>query len=183
MMWIVIPWANVMVGVKFALLGESERFLPYAVGKWFSSLRDFLADSKFTLGIINTCTRHIIFMHWHGGGSSDIQAINRCRLYLQVECLSDACTADGLSIDPGLQVQPITSKSTIQVAMVRPSWSTLVGSMAPIPQTIYTRFIDQSATPNLMLVDATRPLYSACILRTIITTALPDRFPNSKYTA
>jgi hypothetical protein len=34
----------------------------------------------------------------------------------QIECLSDVCTADGLKIDPGLQVQPstVTSQSTIK---------------------------------------------------------------------
>jgi hypothetical protein len=46
----------------------------------------------------------------------DIQAINRCRLYFQVEGLSDIRTADGLSVDPGLQAQPPTviSQSTIK---------------------------------------------------------------------
>jgi hypothetical protein len=56
-------------------------------------------------------------------------------------------------------------------------------SMAPIPQSIYTRFIDQSATPNLRPVDATRPLYLACILRILITTALPNGIPTSNCTA
>jgi hypothetical protein len=38
------------------LLGAPERFLPHAVGKWFSPLRDFLAGSEFTLDIANTYT-------------------------------------------------------------------------------------------------------------------------------
>jgi hypothetical protein len=39
--------------------------------------------------------------------NSDMQAINRCRLYLHAECLSDICTgpAVGLRIDPRLQAQ------------------------------------------------------------------------------
>jgi hypothetical protein len=46
----------------------------------------------------------------------EIQAINRCRLYLQVECLSDICTAAGSTTDPGLQAQPprVISQSTIK---------------------------------------------------------------------
>jgi hypothetical protein len=35
---------------------------------------------------------------------SDRDAVNRCRLYLQVECLSDVCTAEGHKTDPGLAV-------------------------------------------------------------------------------
>jgi hypothetical protein len=34
--------------------------------------------------------------------NSDIQVFNRRRMYLQVESLSRICTADGLSVDPGL---------------------------------------------------------------------------------
>jgi hypothetical protein len=37
---------------------------------------------------------------------SEMRAINRCRLFLQVECLSDVCTADGLTTDPGLEAKP-----------------------------------------------------------------------------
>jgi hypothetical protein len=33
---------------------------------------------------------------------SDIQVINRCRLYLQIERLSDICPADGLILDPNI---------------------------------------------------------------------------------
>jgi hypothetical protein len=48
---------------------------------------------------------------------SKIQAINQYRLYLQVECLSEICTADGVSLDPGIQAKPstlITSTSMIK---------------------------------------------------------------------
>jgi hypothetical protein len=31
---------------------------------------------------------------------SEMKAINRCRYFLQVECLPDICTADGLTTDP-----------------------------------------------------------------------------------
>jgi hypothetical protein len=52
MLWITIQWAQVTAGVGFALLGEPVRFLPKAFGKL--SLRDFLADSQFTLEIVDT---------------------------------------------------------------------------------------------------------------------------------
>jgi hypothetical protein len=47
---------------------------------------------------------------------SEMRAINHCRLFLQVECLSDVCTADDLTTDPGVQAQPptVTSQSTIK---------------------------------------------------------------------
>jgi hypothetical protein len=47
MVWITIQWAQVTAGVGFALLGAPERF---------SSLRDFLANSQFTLEIVNAYT-------------------------------------------------------------------------------------------------------------------------------
>jgi hypothetical protein len=68
---------------------------------------------------------------------SETQGINRCRLYLQVECLSDICTADGTSLDPGLRDKPPTVTATS--ATPRPSRPTLVGNVASIPQNIYTR--------------------------------------------
>jgi hypothetical protein len=97
----------------------------HAGGKWLFSLRHFLADSECTHEIANT---YILSTRWANDcilmeGAltrdytvSEIQAINRCRLYLQVECLSNICTADGLRKDPGLRAQPptVTSQSTIQ---------------------------------------------------------------------
>jgi hypothetical protein len=56
MMWIVIQWAQVTAGVGFPLLEALERFLPHAVDKRFLSISDFLADSEFTLEIVNTYT-------------------------------------------------------------------------------------------------------------------------------
>jgi membrane protein required for beta-lactamase induction len=62
MIWIAIQWTQVTAGMGFALLGAPERFLPHAFGKWFSSLRDFPADSEVTLDIVNiykVCTRRV----------------------------------------------------------------------------------------------------------------------------
>jgi hypothetical protein len=57
--------------------------------------------------------------------------------------------------------------------MSRASWPALVGSEAPLPYLIYTRFIDQPATPNPEALDAPQPPDLASILRAIITNALP----------
>jgi hypothetical protein len=46
MIWIVIQWIQVTTGVS-----ESWRFLSSAVGKWFTSVHNFLADSDCTLAI------------------------------------------------------------------------------------------------------------------------------------
>jgi hypothetical protein len=41
---------------------------------------------------------------------SDLYAMNGYRLCLQVECLLDNCTADGIrSVDPGLQTESLFS--------------------------------------------------------------------------
>jgi hypothetical protein len=143
MMWIAIQWAQVTAGMGFPLRGAPERFLPLAVGKWISALRDFFADSEFTFEIVNTYAVCLLRVHgritmddvlagWYT--NSEIQAINRCRLSLQVECLSNICTADGVSLDPGIQgkTSTLTSNEHDQVAMSRVSRSALVDNMAPI---------------------------------------------------
>jgi hypothetical protein len=56
MTWIAIQWARVTARVGFALLDKPERFLPHAIYRWLLSLRDFLADSEFTLEIVKTYT-------------------------------------------------------------------------------------------------------------------------------
>ncbi len=125
MIWIALQWAQVTTGVGVELLREPGHFLPHAVGRCFASLRDFLADSELTLTIANVytvCPRRegdLVLMDEARTGnytSGDVQAINRCRLYLQVECLSDICTADGLGFDPGLKAKPptVSSQSMIQ---------------------------------------------------------------------
>jgi hypothetical protein len=98
----------------------------------------------------------------------EMRSINRCRMFLQAECLSDDCTADGLTTYPGLQAQPpkVTSLSTIK-------WA-LVGSMTTVPATVYTRFHEQPASPDTRPVDTSRPSNLAFILRLILANALSD---------
>jgi hypothetical protein len=55
--------------------------------------------------------------------------------------------ADGLSVDPGLQAQPPSLHRACSSGQSGASWPTLVGSMAPIPHPVYTRFLDHPATP------------------------------------
>jgi hypothetical protein len=125
MMWTAIQWTQVTAGVGFAVLAEPWRYIPHEVGQWLPSLRDFLADSECTIEIAGTytvSTRRVhdsILMEDAMAGDftdGEMRSINRCRMYLQVECLSDVCTADGLTTDPGLQAQSptVTSLSTIK---------------------------------------------------------------------
>jgi hypothetical protein len=104
--------------------------------------------------------------------NSEIQAINRCRLSLQVD----------VSALLRRQSRPRNSgKNTFihfnehdQVTMSRVFRSALVEKMASIPQIhTYTRFIFQSAMPNPRLIDATKPSDLDYILRPILTTAMP----------
>jgi hypothetical protein len=125
MMWTAIERNQVTAGVGFAILTEPWRSLPHAVGQRIPSLCEFLASSECTIDIAYTytvCTRRIhgrILMEDAMTGDltdSEMRAINRCRLFLQVECLPDVCTADGLTTDPGLQAKSpkVTSKSKIK---------------------------------------------------------------------
>jgi hypothetical protein len=108
MVWTAIQWIQVIAGVGFALLAEPWSFLIHAVGQCFSSLRDFLADSECTIEIANTytvCTRRVhdrILMERNdrglhrqrNAGNQSLPAVSSGR------CLSDVCTADGLTTDP-----------------------------------------------------------------------------------
>ena len=162
-MWISIQWAQVTAGVGFALLGEPDCFLPHAVGTWFLSLRDFLADSEFTLEVANTYAvskrrdhDRILMDDALTGWNTDsnIQAINGCRLYLQVECLSDICTADGRS---GTTTQ--TTHSHLDehdaVAATGATWTKLVGSMATFHSNVYTNQVNRQVTDRPRPMDST----------------------------
>jgi hypothetical protein len=120
-----LQWAQVAAGVGFPVLAEPWRELPHGVGQWFSSIRDFLVDSECTIQIANTYTVTTRRVHdnilMEDAMTRDfidgkMRWINPCRLFLQVECHSDVCTADGLRRDPGLEAQPpkVTSQSTIK---------------------------------------------------------------------
>jgi hypothetical protein len=124
MMWTAIQWNQVTAGLGFAILTEPWRSLTHAVGQWIPSLCEILASSECTIDIANTytvCTRRIhdrILVEGAMTGDftdSEMRAINCCRLFLQAE-LSDVCTADGLTTDPGLEAKPpkVSSQSTIK---------------------------------------------------------------------
>jgi hypothetical protein len=134
------------------------RFLPYAVGQWFFSLRDsFLAGSECTFEIANmyiVCTRWVhdrIIMEDALIGDyivSEIQAINRCRSYLQVEYLSDfhrrPPTDSDLAQPPSVIIGMIKWLS-------RAFWA--IPEMAPVPHSAHA-FHEQPATPNPRLTYA-----------------------------
>jgi hypothetical protein len=136
-MWAFLQWTHVTAGIGFAVLAESWRYVLKGLGQWFSSLRVFLADSECTIEISDTYTVTPRRVHdriltedarTRDFTDGEMRSINRCRLFLQVECLSDVCTADGLKPDPGLEVLPpkVNSQCTIkwprQGLPVRRSW-------------------------------------------------------------
>jgi hypothetical protein len=93
---------------------------------------------------------------------NEMRTINRCRLFFQVECLSDVCTADGLTTDPGLEARTsskVTSQSTIKWPREGLPRTALVGSMVTIPQTIHTWFYEQPAPPDTRPVDPARTTF------------------------
>jgi hypothetical protein len=80
--------------------------------------------------------------------NGEIRAINRCRLFLQVECLSDVCTADGLTTDPGLQASATGHLTEHDQVVVKGFRVSLVGNMA-VHETIHTRLFEQPAPTTL----------------------------------
>lgn len=101
---ICMDWFQLIAGISFDSFRDPARLLPYAVGDWFPSLRDFLADSELNL----LCTaplymvtlrriNDVVLMEKATGKYSDteIKTINRVRLFLRVETLADCVDVSG----------------------------------------------------------------------------------------
>jgi hypothetical protein len=133
--------------------------------------RGWLPFTSRTLALSSSCTWQMIcFPSQHCTLEIAHTGDQSLRLYLQVECLSDICTADGQRTDPGLQAKTsaVTSQSTIK-------WP-CQGLPGPRSWAIWRRFLTpyHPAMPNPRPVDVPRPPDLACILRFIITNPLSD---------
>jgi hypothetical protein len=89
---------------------------------------------------------------------SKIQGIERCRLYLPVECLSAICTPDGVRLDPGIQEKHLQSLQRARFSgRVKVFQAHARGQYGYISSKPHTRFSVQSATANIGLMDQTQP--------------------------
>jgi hypothetical protein len=137
--WILttLNWLQLWTGQGYSLLETTDTNLSYLPDNLFSILRIFLNISDLSIEIKNVYrvkkrrTNDIILMeeaikHYHTPLALD--RINRYRMYKQVECLSDICSADGTTLR-----SESTSKS-------KKLWTGLV---KPFPKTTYisTQFL------------------------------------------
>lgn len=104
---IVLSWFQVVAGVQRPVLEDTHRNLPQLTSKWLTNLRKFLAplDGTITIdGVKGSPTQREKDCHLMDHASdlftknSQIQQINRVRLYLRVTRLSDISTALGTEL-------------------------------------------------------------------------------------
>jgi hypothetical protein len=120
-----LKWIQLINGISSDSFEHPNRLLPHAVGSWFISIRQYLTASgfglKLTKPLYTASTRrthdkvlmddvlHIVKT------PTKIQQINKVRLFLRVECLSEICTANGLELLESLWApQPFTESQTMK---------------------------------------------------------------------
>ena len=117
---IAINWYQLSTGVGFDTLEEPFYKIKHAEGLWINSIRKFLRKSGLSIRGMGALIaekrreRDTILMDAIMLNKSiveeDAQTINCCRLYLQVECLSDIAT-DGRNVDQSIfnKNEPMTT--------------------------------------------------------------------------
>jgi hypothetical protein len=145
MLQILLDTIQQEAGIQRPIL-EDTRPLQYIEWGWIPSLRDFLHHIDAT---ITNATKGLpiyreydsLIMdskHLRRANRKESILINRCRLALQVECVSDISTADGRHIDTAW-LDPNTEK---------PSWSTKrwprQGDPGPEAWSIWRKFLNDA---------------------------------------
>ena len=108
MMQIQLRWAQRVAGISVPILEDTTTPLPQLrEEKWLVTLREFLAASKLGIRIAdvrcpmmrreNGCALMDVTSRC-GFSNEEIRRINRCRLFLHAECLSDISNAEGTYI-------------------------------------------------------------------------------------
>ena len=143
---IALDWYQLVCGVDFPVLSAPGIALPHAPPGWLSSLRSFLSACHgrflFLTDYIrvpkgyrhNDCNIMRAFLTLHLK-PRQLRSLNLCRLYLQVEYLSELCSLQGTYILPSVWrgCRP-PSRSTLQWPLQpRPqSWSLWRHSLATL---------------------------------------------------
>ena len=125
-MWVTYQWFQVTTGTGYPVLEYPDTLkLPHAEGDWFIALQGFLSASNLAIYIPNVYTvqfrrtRDRILMEdalQYGEYTNDeIRQINRARLFLQVETLSDVSNALGTELQKDLwsKTSMVQSQSTM----------------------------------------------------------------------
>jgi hypothetical protein len=104
-MYICMNWFQVIAGYSYDCFQVTQTAIPHMVGDWFMHLREFLAVSELFLRM--TRPLYQVIKHRRTGDrvlmedalehqtAAEIKLINRVRLYLRVETLSDCANATG----------------------------------------------------------------------------------------
>ena len=99
-----LRWAQRVAGISVPLL-ETDKHVPHLNGeKWLGTLRNFLSLSELGIRVqgircpVMKRSGDVVLMDAACSfdlSSGDIQKINRCRIYLRAESLSDLCNSEG----------------------------------------------------------------------------------------
>jgi hypothetical protein len=106
--WIAIGWIQKFLGTSENFLQETNQPLPHMLDGWFRTTREFLRESECTIDFQDAPTLEKRREHDANLmddacaqlSEIDVDHINWCRLFLQVEFLSDISTLEGHAISP-----------------------------------------------------------------------------------
>ena len=101
-------WIQTFLGTSKNFVQDTATSLPHMLDGWFHTLRQFLQESECSIHQPDAPEilprrqgdRNIMDDACSSLSATDVTHINWCRLYLQVEYLSDMTTIDGTSINP-----------------------------------------------------------------------------------
>jgi hypothetical protein len=116
-------WFQLLLGTTRSILSDPTQNISYVPGTWMQALCGFLRlvdcqlhwDDMYTVQLRRTgdesIMEHAVKI---GFSAAELIRVQRCRIFLQVECISDITTADGLRLDPNLnnETPSVASSST-----------------------------------------------------------------------
>jgi hypothetical protein len=118
-------WYQLYCGTSFAMLGSPAVIVPYEPVGWFTRLRTFLAATDLSIDLPPELLRLPVPLRRGDSNlmeafgtlpltAKKLELLNYCRLFLQVEYLSELCSPDGSSLlAPAWQGHALPSRSTL----------------------------------------------------------------------
>jgi hypothetical protein len=108
LMLIAISWWQMVVGVSYPLLGQTDKVVPFDAPHWLSSIREFLQSVEASIHIegltlhkphheSDPCIMDVI-RDLPGLTRPQLSAFYRCRVFLGVHFLSEIVMADGRNL-------------------------------------------------------------------------------------
>ena len=117
---ILLGWVQLTLGTSYQILQYPKHYSNYIGGKWIQSFCSFLKECDLLVHVPSICvpkTRRLndkLIMEMalaSNYSASQIRAINNCRLFLKVECISELVSTDGRRIYRSLWDNPPTIPS------------------------------------------------------------------------